>query len=272
MIDRVCRWIGLGVAGSGLLLATGAALRLIMFDGGDNEGMLLGLGLGFLTGGIWILAAVSVVDRPAATRAARMAVLATLVALGFLGALAASALRQSESAAWMPTATSIAAIVALAAMFLAILRAQTPTSSSARFARGATIAMVWLVAISSVSLILLFDLLPEPVRSIGVRSILGGVVVAALCGSTTYHLLAAERRARLRLGETVSPEILVELECPRCDAPRKARPGVWACKACGYVVSIAVEEPRCVCGYQLFRLQGDTCPECGRPVGVGAVT
>jgi rRNA maturation protein Nop10 len=29
---------------------------------------------------------------------------------------------------------------------------------------------------------------------------------------------------------------------------------------------VEVEEPRCACGYLLYQLAGDTCPECGRAV------
>ena len=31
-------------------------------------------------------------------------------------------------------------------------------------------------------------------------------------------------------------------------------------------MTIEFEEPRCDCGYLLYRLVGDTCPECGRAV------
>jgi hypothetical protein len=29
---------------------------------------------------------------------------------------------------------------------------------------------------------------------------------------------------------------------------------------------VVIEEPRCVCGYVLFRMSQETCPECGREV------
>ena len=38
------------------------------------------------------------------------------------------------------------------------------------------------------------------------------------------------------------------------------------CGSCGLRIRITVEEPRCSCGYLLYRLEGDTCPECGREI------
>ncbi len=43
--------------------------------------------------------------------------------------------------------------------------------------------------------------------------------------------------------------------------------GGSACKACGLRIEVRAEEPRCrQCGYLLYRLTSDTCPECGTPI------
>ena len=34
-------------------------------------------------------------------------------------------------------------------------------------------------------------------------------------------------------------------------------------------MKIEIEEPRCACGYLLYRLEGDSCPECGAMVTAG---
>jgi hypothetical protein len=38
------------------------------------------------------------------------------------------------------------------------------------------------------------------------------------------------------------------------------------CSKCGGGLFVDVEEPRCECGYLLYRLQSPTCPECGQMV------
>jgi primosomal protein N' len=44
--------------------------------------------------------------------------------------------------------------------------------------------------------------------------------------------------------------------------------GLAHCRDCGTALLIEVEEPRCECGYLLYRLEGETCPECGREIPV----
>lgn len=59
----------------------------------------------------------------------------------------------------------------------------------------------------------------------------------------------------------------VRLNCPRCGTGIEARANREArCEGCRLRVRVEVEEPRCVCGYLLYQLPGDTCPECGRAV------
>lgn len=65
------------------------------------------------------------------------------------------------------------------------------------------------------------------------------------------------------LGEGVP----VRLTCPRCAGPIEARSNREArCDGCRLRVRVEVDEPRCVCGYLLYQLTGDTCPECGKSV------
>jgi hypothetical protein len=65
------------------------------------------------------------------------------------------------------------------------------------------------------------------------------------------------------LGEGVP----VSLTCPRCSGPIEARSNREArCEGCRLKVRVEVDEPRCACGYLLYQLTGDTCPECGKTV------
>tara|TARA_E500000318_G_scaffold1676_7_gene2307 strand:- start:66862 stop:67686 length:825 start_codon:yes stop_codon:yes gene_type:complete len=65
------------------------------------------------------------------------------------------------------------------------------------------------------------------------------------------------------LGESIE----VELTCPRCDHAQTIRSNRDArCDHCRLKLKIVVEEPRCSCGYLLYQLESDTCPECGSAI------
>lgn len=63
--------------------------------------------------------------------------------------------------------------------------------------------------------------------------------------------------------------IAIDMECPKCRQRQNFKAGPARCSSCRVRLFIEVDEPRCECGYLLYRLVGDTCPECGRPVAAG---
>ncbi len=61
--------------------------------------------------------------------------------------------------------------------------------------------------------------------------------------------------------------IPVSLSCPRCaDALTVQSNREGRCEGCRLKVRVEVEEPRCGCGYLLYELESDTCPECGKAI------
>jgi hypothetical protein len=59
----------------------------------------------------------------------------------------------------------------------------------------------------------------------------------------------------------------VKLTCPRCEHQLSIRSNREArCTHCRLKLKVTVEEPRCSCGYLLYQLESDTCPECGEPI------
>jgi len=61
--------------------------------------------------------------------------------------------------------------------------------------------------------------------------------------------------------------IPVALSCPRCAAEVRVQSNRdGRCAGCRLRVRVEIEEPRCDCGYLLFELESDTCPECGRAI------
>lgn len=61
--------------------------------------------------------------------------------------------------------------------------------------------------------------------------------------------------------------VAIEMTCPRCSAKVEARSGrECRCDGCRLRIRVEIDEPRCACGYLLYELVSDTCPECGREV------
>ena len=85
-------------------------------------------------------------------------------------------------------------------------------------------------------------------------------------------VLALAVLARLNKGvgqKAVLSEIQeVTLICPGCGKKQAMGVGEGQCSRCHLKFQIRIEEPRCVnCGYLLFMLQSERCPECGTVVG-----
>ncbi|MCE9592408.1 MAG: hypothetical protein K8S99_18030 [Planctomycetes bacterium] len=65
----------------------------------------------------------------------------------------------------------------------------------------------------------------------------------------------------------------IALTCPRCNRKQTLPLGEALCADCGLRISVQVEEPRCVkCGYLLYKLTGDACPECGTAIAAAPAT
>ena len=68
----------------------------------------------------------------------------------------------------------------------------------------------------------------------------------------------------------LSRGVSVAMTCPRCARPIDAVSGRESrCEGCRLRVRVTLEEPRCACGYLLYELKSDTCPECGREIPEG---
>ena len=59
----------------------------------------------------------------------------------------------------------------------------------------------------------------------------------------------------------------VSMTCPRCRSAVEAQSNKDArCPSCRLKIRVEIEEPRCSCGYLLYELESDICPECGKPI------
>lgn len=91
-------------------------------------------------------------------------------------------------------------------------------------------------------------------------------VILAGCGTLALVILASMNR-RIDF-EPGSKEMLsLFLACPRCGKKQNVAIGDACCVACDLRISTRIEEPRCMsCGYLLYKLTSDRCPECGEAI------
>lgn len=96
-----------------------------------------------------------------------------------------------------------------------------------------------------------------------ISTIWGFGTLAAL---VVLWVLVRMRSTKRRTVESVSPRTRLHLTCPHCASEQELPAGLARCGNCHRALRIEVEEPRCACGYLLFRLEGDFCPECGKAI------
>ena len=67
----------------------------------------------------------------------------------------------------------------------------------------------------------------------------------------------------------VTSKLVLNLTCPRCGERQDMAAGRSRCRKCRLVICVEIEEERCrACGYVLYRLTSERCPECGAAVMV----
>ncbi|MCH8153454.1 MAG: hypothetical protein IH830_13905 [Planctomycetes bacterium] len=97
--------------------------------------------------------------------------------------------------------------------------------------------------------------------------VLGVLGILAACGTVVTPILWKVQAARrAESADTIPRRLQLQVTCPRCQSQQQLRTGPAKCAQCGLRITIAVEEPRCACGYLLYRLESNRCPECGREI------
>lgn len=92
----------------------------------------------------------------------------------------------------------------------------------------------------------------------------GAAGVVASCASLALLVLM---RINTRIAApTIQMDAIGELTvlCAGCGRKQALRVGRSSCLACHMVYDIRIQEPQCIqCGYSLYNLTSDKCPECG---------
>ena len=189
------------------------------------------------------------------------ALLGWLVLIWFDRALAG---RQEFNVARTAGTFTVLAVFIAECGLLSLPRFDRPAANRVRWT---TVGVSILFAVTILNLIWLFEWIERVIdEEIVVRG-MGVLAILTACGTVVTPILWKMEAVR-RAGsvESISLKVRVQITCPRCQTPQELMTGPGRCRACGLRIKVDVEEPRCVCGYLLYQLESDRCPECGRDI------
>ncbi|UCD73865.1 MAG: hypothetical protein JSV91_08700, partial [Phycisphaerales bacterium] len=130
-----------------------------------------------------------------------------------------------------------------------------------------TIAWIWGCGIILLSMSIAWvERQPEVVETtVVLLTYLGGLIVV-LGGLGLAASIRAREKRQKRTRASLPRRMRIIMSCPYCHLEQQFAAGLARCHSCGFSMMIEIEEPRCECGYLLYRLAGDACPECGREI------
>ena len=133
--------------------------------------------------------------------------------------------------------------------------------------RRGTIVVSAMLAATIVFMIWWWDWIDNYVDDELIARGMGVMGILTACG-TVITPIVWKVQAVHRVGsvDSIPSRLRIDIKCPRCKTQQQLRTGPAKCAKCGLRITVQVEEPRCTCGYQLYRLESERCPECGREV------
>lgn len=243
-------------------LSLAATMGILAFLGGDqlglDDGRLHLTNLAFAFGSLTALGSALCIEKGRARYMCMFGLLASACAFVLF-----------ELLIWSPAWLSLSGeeSLARAAGVATVWAVCCPHYAILSFARpGARLA--WVIPTTRVVSVLLALLLTVIILSDGgdnelVFRAVGVLGTLTLLGTITLPVLhwIAVMRGRESVVTTSLP---VTLTCPRCGQTEIRQAGRSACSKCGLWIRLEIEEERCAsCGYTLYRLTSDRCPECG---------
>lgn len=257
-----------------LTAVSGASLVFVNITD-DTAGMFIGIPA-LLVLCLGLLVAFSAVWQRPCTPAMRMALIigaalavgSTILCISLIVSERDHDYRRRESMAML-----VAAGYAIATA-LAYTGALAQVRTESKLVRGMCVATglgVWVAAGALCLLLLIAETVDGDFGFMIFMSITMAIAsLITLAGTIAVPVALASGAAKRRVAaESIDPRVQVRFGCPKCGERQTHRPGFAKCPQCATGLFIEVEEPRCECGYLLYQLTGDHCPECGKPV-VGA--
>ncbi len=103
------------------------------------------------------------------------------------------------------------------------------------------------------------------IRILAVGSILAAGSTIATCVLVLFGPKPEDDEPRM-----LARSVDVSLQCPVCEHDLQIKSNVnGCCSYCNLKIRVDAEEMYCECGYLLYKLEGDICPECGKGIEAG---
>lgn len=162
----------------------------------------------------------------------------------------------------------VAAVVAAWATHFGLIWLPGLQRRVARIARLLTTVCTVALAMIAIALIIDLGFVSLFESSTTFQSLTGSLAVVACAGSIAVPVLRRVETLQRSQDEerTIGQRPQIALTCPRCGAQQTVRAGKSRCERCRLGFTIEVEEPRCACGYLLYGVPSDRCPECGAAI------
>lgn len=99
--------------------------------------------------------------------------------------------------------------------------------------------------------------------------LIGVLVIFFFCATAALPLGFLVRKTRHQNRDAAAAfntGVSVPIDCPRCGLQCALKVGHSTCPQCKLAMEFKLEEPRCACGYLLYRVDAEQCPECGRSI------
>ena len=137
----------------------------------------------------------------------------------------------------------------------------------AGFVRKATILVSITLACTLIFMYWGFDWIETYIDDEIIFRGMGVLGILTACGTVVTPIIwKVQAVHRVGSVDSIPSRLRIDIKCPRCETQQQLRTGPAKCATCGLRITVQVEEPRCTCGYQLYRLESERCPECGREV------
>ncbi len=137
----------------------------------------------------------------------------------------------------------------------------------AGFVRKATIIVSIALACTLIVMVWWFEWIDNYIDDEILMRGMGVMGILAACGTVVTPIIwKVQAVHRVESAVSIPSRLHLDIKCPRCHMQQELLTGPSKCATCGLRITVQVEEPRCTCGYQLYRLESDRCPECGREI------
>ena len=262
----VFRWIFFSLLLLGMATTFFGITIIVLFEASQSknfyEGLLL-IGLVcFCSGGIGLTAA-QVIQRGHSVRIMRgcctliIALLLLWLVYVWLLAEYGSAYRLLSFLSPLAICSVTTAMVVIAAYILSL----ETKSQEIQIGKRVVVCLLLICTVVSYTIIWFDELTQFDFLTIG---LVFGWVVTILGLAAISLAVRRENKPRGKLIRTIPKRVKMKMTCPQCQQWLEAPSGPARCEDCGLRLIIEITEPRCPCGYLLYELKGNVCPECGR--------